>query len=174
MALKSELKALEPGVSMSEDRRKWMPQLKESKFSLPPGSQWTWWCHLHCRGCSLLSLLIQMLFSPRSNLTVRTDVLPAMGASLTAPSSKHKINHHNTASPTISHIDCARLHSTAPLCLSLTWAAGPTSEHCVLCSPEERGILNFLFLERSPRLGVQVKMDFALLSLLPRKRKKPK
>ena len=126
MALESqsERKALEPGVSVTEDRRRWVPQPKESKFSLPPGPQWIGWCHLHCGGCSLLSLLIQMLFSPRSNPTVRTNVLPAMWASLIAQSSEHKINHHNTASPTALCIDRARLHSTTPLCLSLTWAAG--------------------------------------------------
>ena len=84
-------------------RRRWMSQLKQSKFALPPpfcsvwnlnrldGAEPHWWGE-----SSLLILPIQMLTSPGSNLTdtPRNHALPALWASLSSVQLTHKFNYH--------------------------------------------------------------------------------
>lgn len=92
---------------MSKGRRRWISQLRESKFTLPlhccsiQASSELDDSHLHwCGQSSLLTLLIQMLIPSRNTLThtPRNSPLPALWASLGLVKLTHEINHDTQGS----------------------------------------------------------------------------
>ena len=88
---------------MSEDRRRWKLQLKETEQIHPSSAFWFYlhpqWledAHPHWWGRIFFSLLIQMLISSGSTLTdtPRNNVLPALWASFSPVKRTHNINSH--------------------------------------------------------------------------------
>ena len=105
----SESKNPRSGVPMSKGRR-WVSQLKQEQVNSPflylfvllsPSMDWMVLTHLGKGWSSLLSLLIQMVISSGDTLTntLRNNVLPAIGASLSPVKLTCKINHHKHKFP---------------------------------------------------------------------------